>query len=285
MHDLGTTNNFNLPFGDTFPTIDLAGSPRIQCEQIDIGPYEIEGLANQVDVKIPQDTVTVCPELNGEFISEHCGIAVTYQWQEETAPNSWSNLQTQPKQTVSETGNYRVVATQVACGTADTAYSLLENHPEPQPNLGADRNLDINDSLILDPGTFESYNWGTGETTPTLTLKTRQNGDTTLWVSVIDNNGCVGRDSVTITVTGVHNVNILSQLGIQFYPNPTSQFLHIQNIEQVQKIEILSLQGQLMLSGIKNGTSSIDLSNLPNGVYIVNLETKLGLVQAKIHKK
>ena len=283
MHEQGTMSNLNVPSYDTFPITDFDGNPRIQCKQIDIGPYEIEGLANVVDVTLSEDTLKVCPETNAIFKSNHCGTAVTYQWQQQNG-GTWSNLQTQTTQTVSQMGNYRVIAEQVACSTKDTAYGYFTNFPKPIPNLGADKSLNINDSLLFNPGSFSAYSWNNGSVKSTGKLLPVKNGDTLIWVEVTDANGCKGRDSVKITVSGVKNIELLSKLNIQAYPNPTNSILNFTGSENIEAITVYDVKGSVKLTSTKN-TNHIDLSGLPMGIYILAIQTKEGVGSLRVVKE
>jgi len=59
---------------------------------------------------------------------------------------------------------------------------------------------------------------------------------------------------------------------IEIYPNPTSAILHIRNNENlsIKKIAILNTLGQKIINS--QAVSNIDISNLPNGIYYINIE-------------
>lgn len=66
----------------------------------------------------------------------------------------------------------------------------------PQVNLGGDRAINTG-SVVLDAGAgYQSYEWQDGSTNQTFTVT--ETG--TYSVTVIDDNGCIGSDAVTITV-------------------------------------------------------------------------------------
>jgi predicted RNase H-like HicB family nuclease len=76
---------------------------------------------------------------------------------------------------------------------------LYRVNPLPAPNLGPDRSFCSNDfSFALDPavGNAVSWSWNTGESTPTI----RPSATGFYNVTVTDVNGCLGRDTVFITV-------------------------------------------------------------------------------------
>ncbi len=63
-----------------------------------------------------------------------------------------------------------------------------------------------------------------------------------------------------------------SNLSITISPNPTSDILTIQGNDQIEKVELYNLQGQLMLQQ-KYSSNDIELSvaELTNGLYMVNV--------------
>lgn len=66
--------------------------------------------------------------------------------------------------------------------------------------------------------------------------------------------------------TGIASITSQESL---FYPTLASNVIYVANTEN---ITIYSLSGTLMLSKIINGENSIDISDLPNGIYLVKLE-------------
>jgi Tol biopolymer transport system component len=63
---------------------------------------------------------------------------------------------------------------------------------------------------------------------------------------------------------------------IQFFPNPTKGFINIAFNEQSYKnavVEINNIEGKQLLSNTfqNNPTTTIDISNIPIGIYIINL--------------
>jgi len=78
--------------------------------------------------------------------------------------------------------------------------------------------------------------------------------------------------------------NELQQI-ITVYPNPASTILNINtnNIEII-KIELYDVLGKKVLG--KNGTiNQLDISNLDNGLYLVNIQTAQGVLVKKILKQ
>ena len=78
----------------------------------------------------------------------------------------------------------------------------------------------------------------------------------------------------------------------EVYPNPTSNLLFIENQyfdgQSPSKINLFDATGKLLIStqpSLNNGLISIDISDLPKGLYLLHVENKDGeLFQSKIVK-
>ncbi len=89
-------------------------------------------------------------------------------------------------------------------------------------------------------------------------------------------------DSIYVGIEHPVNTEELSHLPeVRIFPNPTSQQLNIVTGKTIQKIEILTIGGQLILSS-KSGT--VDVSQLPQGVYFIKICTPVGFAVRKFQK-
>ena len=70
-------------------------------------------------------------------------------------------------------------------------------------------------------------------------------------------------------VTDVDGINKISDYGFQIYPNPTSDFIFIENIEP-QSVTIYSLDGK-MIKTVENA-NVIDVRDLNKGIYLINID-------------
>lgn len=73
---------------------------------------------------------------------------------------------------------------------------------------------------------------------------------------------------------------------IQVYPNPAKDILYLKHSEylEVQNISVISLDGQPLITSKK--LDQVDIGTLPNGLYIIEVETKgHGLFRRKILKQ
>lgn len=95
----------------------------------------------------------------------------------------------------------------------------------------------------------------------------------------------------TSTKTYINTTNILSIASeenlskVSIYPNPTTNRVYINTSEVIDNITLYTILGQEVFSikGVGNGFE-LDLSNQPNGAYIVTLQTQGGIQSMKLIK-
>ena len=73
----------------------------------------------------------------------------------------------------------------------------------------------------------------------------------------------------------------------KIYPNPFSSEITVNNVSQVEKIEIINLNGQVEKEISSNNlTETLNLNDLNNGIYLMKIYTKNGeQILNKISKK
>ncbi len=70
---------------------------------------------------------------------------------------------------------------------------------------------------------------------------------------------------------------------IIIYPNPATDYIYIENITEKAKIEIYKMDGMLQQS--TNVNSTINIRNLHEGLYLVKIQTDMGVVVKKFVKQ
>jgi len=108
----------------------------------------------------------------------------------------WSTGETTQTITVTSTGTYSVTVDDHGCMLSDEV--VISYYTEPVPNLGPDRAIcpAQQQTITLSPaGTYVSYLWSTGETTPVINVNTPGSYS----VTVTDGNSCSGSGSINIT--------------------------------------------------------------------------------------
>lgn len=125
------------------------------------------------------DTITVFPTHNVVLSASLC------EGQTITLPDG---------QQVNQPGTYTVelVSSQ---GCDSTILFIISSLPPAGNLLPPDTNLCEGESITLNPGFFQSYQWNTGDTTPTITVSERG----LYKVTVRDALGCIYTDSILIT--------------------------------------------------------------------------------------
>jgi hypothetical protein len=133
-----------------------------------------------------------CPEssivLNAQAVNHQDDF--NYEWAFDGTPMT----QTSQQITVSDEGIYSVTITG-ACGSMNDYIEVI-NYDSPTPDLGQDM-VDVCDwdAPTLDPGTFQEYDWSTGDNSSTIVAY----GTNTYAVTVTDDNGCTASDEIDIS--------------------------------------------------------------------------------------
>jgi len=81
-----------------------------------------------------------------------------------------------------------------------------------------------------------------------------------------------------VTGNSIKNINTTA---INIYPNPAQHTLYIESAEMVEQVSIYDISGR-MLQQTNNPSTSIDVSGLANGIYLVKVKTTQGETVKKI---
>ena len=258
---------------------DFDGNNRINCDTIDIGPYEVQEQVNRVQIlNEPQDSA-YCDNLMEVQLKTTCNPNTSFTWQK-LQGSTWSNIPNAQSSTYQSAtpsaGTYRAIYNQNDCQIADTSRSFVVNlRPSPKPNIGRDTTIEQKASLTLNAGSYNTYQWQDNSVSKTYTVNgnTQGIGKKTYWVKVSGNNGCYGTDSITISVTWNSAVQSLYNQGWNIYPNPSKDIIHITNKDnQSFKWIVYNASGQEVLRG--NESESINLTSVPPGVYLLRIQSK-----------
>jgi hypothetical protein len=95
---------------------------------------------------------------------------------------------------------------------------------------------------------------------------------------------CVSEDSLDCNLTvGIPQVKIKNEVLI--YPNPTFNHLTITNFQStISKITILDITGKTYKT-ITNNINVVDVSDLPSGIFFIELTTVKGIITRKFIKQ
>ncbi len=71
---------------------------------------------------------------------------------------------------------------------------------------------------------------------------------------------------------------------LTLYPNPTNDYIHISGMEGIERVSVFSLSGILLMQEVFKENHPIDVSHLPEGAYILQVQTEAGTVISKFVK-
>ncbi len=196
-------------------------------------------------------------------ISPDTGLS--YLWKKEGIPLS----ATADFIEISETGSYYVVAGQAGTAGCTDSSDTVHVVVYPLPSVSINRN---GDTLHTDDG-YISYQWLTGgQPVPGATNAVFSPlSDGAYSVEVTDTNGCMNVSSVETVVVGVAGV---TRQSVRIYPNPVERLLYIESADFV-RVGIYNMEGRL-LSRYEGMNLAVDVSGLPEGIYIISLVDKTG---------
>lgn len=79
-------------------------------------------------------------------------------------------------------------------------------------------------------------------------------------------------DSIRYTIeTSTTSVNDLNNSSLRIYPNPTTTYFQLSQGDQVERVVVHALVGSKVREFNARSTSRFDVSDLPQGIYIVRL--------------
>ncbi|MEL0455189.1 T9SS type A sorting domain-containing protein [Flavobacteriaceae bacterium SZ-1-7] len=90
-------------------------------------------------------------------------------------------------------------------------------------------------------------------------------------------NECVIEDALKIT-------DINGKIEVSFYPNPADGLISFQT-EDIQLVEILSVDGKLLINKSMDNQEGLDVSSLPQGIYILRIRTDVGIGVGRLVKR
>ncbi len=135
----------------------------------------------------------------------------------------------------------------------------LTVHARPQPNLGADRSICAGAVATFNPGTFQSYLWQDGSTSPVFS----SSAVGTFWVTVANTN-CTATDTVRITA---------------IYPLP-SRFL--KKADSICSYETIVLQPAITYQSYawSTGATQSSITVASPGIYVLKVTDNKGCTGA-----
>ena len=118
----------------------------------------------------------------------HYELPLDYLW---NTGDTTSSIMVSPTTSAS----YGVTVNDILNGCSNSDSIDVVVNALPVVNLFGDSSLCVGDSIIFDAGSASSYLWNTGDTTQTISIP----GADTVFVELIDANGCIGSDTSIVT--------------------------------------------------------------------------------------
>ena len=136
-------------------------------------------------------------------------------------------------------------------------------------------------------GTFNEYTWDFGDgsalstdVSPTHDYADVEGTTVNASVEIVTTNNCVYDSTQAIALPVFSSVADLIALGLEVYPNPTTDVVYINNEgNRPMQLTVISLSGEVVLQAV-NATKSLDVSKLSAGVYI--LKVRIGNEEASV---
>jgi gliding motility-associated-like protein len=167
-------------------------------EQTEYGCFGIPVESN-LDIQAPVADIgnqeEICEDDRFTFDAETSYLTnVTYLWPDSSTGTTYS------------TGNPGTVWVRITGtdGCSDYDSSFLTVNPLPLVDLGKDTALCGTSVLLVDAGSFASYEWSTGEIVNPVSVDGQRKEPEQLWVTVTDDKGCKGSDTLLLEVCDVY---------------------------------------------------------------------------------
>src|SRR5690606_29853402 len=144
------------------------------------------------------------------------------------------------------------------------------------PFLGNDTTIEESAVLTLDAGDYPMYLWQDATTDRTFTLEGEKQGVGTTriyYVMVRDHNGCMGADTISISVTWNSSIGSILNQDWKVYPNPGNGVLNIEspNGENFQW-QLFNLWDAKLQEGSAVSITGIDIREMPSGTYLIQIQ-------------
>ena len=257
----------------TSPTLQFDSSTLYHTSGEDIFLAKLKDYCEMPDVFIGNDTILYAQD---ELIIDIPGYQ-NYFW-----GNGYSGQSITVQGSDYNTGYTPLTITVVdssGCVSEDEILITICNYP--QNFLGSDTTILDNQQIALNANFgYDSFVWNTGEIGSSIIVNGSiiGTGDYYYWVEASDQYGCLGLDTILITIIEENSIEEIGDMGYKIYPVPTSNVVNIvnNNSEIITAITIYKTNLQKIRGWSINNTDSdlvVDVSELSSGVYFMRIES------------
>jgi hypothetical protein len=111
--------------------------------------------------------------------------------------------------------------------------------------------------------------------------------DTSSAGTLVEQGGKIKIDDIFVTGTDVSSVEGIAQIQVSIFPNPFTESITIQNVNEEHQIQIIDMSGRLIYSSNIAKGQQLNLSQLNSGIYSLQLFDQKGhfVISKKIIKK
>jgi len=223
----------------------------------------------------------------GDSIQLSASGASTYTWQYDPTLSQLIGTNVWAQPTAQTT--YNVTGTD-ANGCIGTDQVTISVNPLPNGPVVTQDSIYLISDITNNIQWYLDGNLLPSETNDTLIYTNYSNGSYT--AVYIDPNGCPSDTSQSVNAGStiiVINVGINENelITVSIYPNPTVDIIYIDLNSTIETIFIYDLNGKLIqtVNGENQNKQSIDLGILPNGSYLLAVQSELGVVTRMIIKQ
>jgi len=181
---------------------------------------------------------------------------------------------------------YTVTGTSLdGCEASDEIEITVNPNPEismtgTDEMMGSDGTIDLTVDAGAAPYTYDWDNDGTGDFDDTEDLSGLVAG--TYTVVVMDANGCTATDEITLN--SQVGIDVLENQLLTVYPNPTAINLTIVR-EGSFTYQLVSISGEVVLNGAGTDQELLNMSEMANGVYLLQVNADETIQTVKVVKQ
>ncbi|PLW92407.1 MAG: hypothetical protein C0592_10955 [Marinilabiliales bacterium] len=233
---------------------------------------------------------TKCEMEEVEFFVSATGDSLQYQWQKNGVDMPSENDDTLSLSSLSlaDAAVYRCIVSNAVAADTTNDITLIVNSL-PVVNLGPDTSLCADASITLDAGPGnDSYLWSDASTAQTLFVDSNAYGlGTTIFYVDVTKANCTQRDSIEITFIVCSDISEHTNGFLNIYPNPVNNTLNVEfTNNNTCLMKVLDINGKLIFQKqLCQTISSVDVSQLKKGVYIIQIVSNNGVFTGRFLKE